>query len=294
MKPNRFARSLLAVFFGAVGVLIAQIVPPRELFFATGNYFFILAAIAFGILGFISPDLLKLAGKAGMSAISRQIASYLPQVSGNLRRKTSQTNKYINPVLVDTSVLVDGRIVEISASGFMFGTLLLMPSVIGELHRLSDSADEIKRARGRRGLDNLRQIQAEKNVKVEVLSFEPREGGVDEKLVRAAKSIGAKILTLDYNLNKVARVNKIKVLNINELASAVKTVVLPNERLNIKITAVGREKDQGVGYLDDGTMVVVEAGRGLLGKKVDVVVQKVLQTAAGKMVFGRIDESMSR
>src|SRR3989344_4388636 len=165
-----------------------------------------------------------------------------------------------------------------------------MPSVIDELHRLSDSPDEAKRARGRRGLDNLQILQRDKNIKTQLVSNEPKEGGVDAKLIRLAKSIRAKIITVDFNLNKVAKVNGIAVLNVNELAGAVKTPVLPGERMTIKITAVGREKDQGVGYLADGTMVVVSAGSKLVGKTVDVVVVKVLATAAGKMVFGRIRE----
>lgn len=298
MKFNTFVRLLLTVFFGAVGVLLAKIVSPQELFFVTGNYFFVLAAFSFGILGFISPDLLKLLGRAGIAAIARQIASYIPD-NVNIKvgplpftRKKKSSSKFVNSILVDTSVLIDGRLVEIARTGFVWGTLLLMPSVIAELHKLADSADEVKRARGRRGLDNLQQIQNDKNIKIELLSSDPQaEGGVDEKLVKAAKNLRAKILTVDFNLNKVAKVNKIAVLNINELANAVKTAVLPHEQLSIKITAVGREKDQGVGYLEDGTMVVVERGRDLVGRKVDVTVQKVLQTAAGKMVFARLQSA---
>lgn len=297
MRLNIFIRLILAILFGAVGVLIARIVPPPELFIATGDYFFVVAALAFGILGFISPDLLKLAGRAGIAALASQIASYLPAPSvlgvptifaRRKRQSKLAPDKFVNPMIVDTSALIDGRMVDVSKTGFVFGTFLVIPSVVDELHKLSDSADNIKRARGRRGLDNLQLIQKEKKVKVEMLSSEPKGQGVDDKLVRLAKSIRAKIVTVDFNLNKVARVNKITVLNINELANSVKTPVVPSDRLTIKVVLVGKERDQGIGYLEDGTMVVVEAGSSLVGKRVEVVVQKVLQTAAGKMVFAKL------
>ena len=299
MKSNIFFRIILAVFIGSVGVLIAKAVPPPELFVATGDLFFIVAALAFGILGFISPDLVRLAGRAGIAALASQIAGYIPNPSdisvaplifSRKSKLVKKSDKFVNPMLVDTSVLIDGRFIEVVRTGFVSGTLIVMPSVIDELHRLSDSPDEAKRARGRRGLDNLQILQRDKNIKTQLVSNEPKEGGVDAKLIRLAKSIRAKIITVDFNLNKVAKVNGIAVLNVNELAGAVKTPVLPGERMTIKITAVGREKDQGVGYLADGTMVVVSAGSKLVGKTVDVVVVKVLATAAGKMVFGRIRE----
>lgn len=297
MRINIFARVLLAVLFGTIGILIVRIVPPPELFFALGDSFFLVAALAFGILGFISPDLLRLAGRAGMVALASQIARYLPGANGigvpNLifskRNKFSKkASKFINPMLVDTSVLIDGRFNDVARSGFVFGTLVIIPSVISELHMLSDSADEGKRSRGRRGLDNLNQLQKEKKVKVSVVSTEPKGDGVDEKLVKLAKSLQAKLVTVDFNLNKVARVNKITVLNINELANSVRTPILPQDNLTIKVVAVGRERDQGVGYLDDGTMVVIEGGANLVGKFANVTVSKVLQSSAGKMVFGKM------
>jgi uncharacterized protein YacL len=260
-------------------------VTPPEIFAITGNYFLLVAIFAFGILGFILPELLELIGQAGVAALAGQIVSYLPG-----RRKSISKNhsKYPNPMVIDTSALIDGRIAEVVGTGFIWGTFLVIPSVISELHRLSDSTDELKRGRGRRGLDILGALQKEKSVRVEVLKTEPKEKTVDDKLVILAKQVGGKIVTVDYNLNKVAKVKGVKTLNINELANAVKTAVLPGERLKIQIKSVGREKNQGVGYLADGTMVVIEDGARLKGRNVDVEVLRVLQTAAGKMIFGKL------
>src|SRR3989344_2425206 len=162
MKSNIFFRIILAVFIGSVGVLIAKAVPPPELFVATGDLFFIVAALAFGILGFISPDLVRLAGRAGIAALAKQIAGYIPNPSdisvaplifSRKSKLVKKSDKFVNPMLVDTSVLIDGRFIEVVRTGFVSGTLIVMPSVIDDLHRLSDSPDEAKRARGRRGLD---------------------------------------------------------------------------------------------------------------------------------------------
>lgn len=296
MKFKIFLRPSLAIVFAFIGVVVARRGAPPELLGILGNWLLIMAALAFGILGFILPEVAELAGRAGIAALARQIAGYLPTPSSlsvptfPFRRKAaSSRGKYPNPLIVDTSVLIDGRIADIAASGFITGTLIVAPSVIGELHKLADLGDNLKRGRGRRGLDILAKLQKEKKVKVEILAKDdPSGAGVDEKLVKLAADLRGKLLTVDWNLNKVASVRKIAVLNINELANAVKTAVLPNERLMITIRNMGREKDQGVGYLSDGTMVVVEAGASLIGKEVEVSVQKVLQTAAGKMVFARI------
>lgn len=299
-KFKVFLRPALAIVLGFIGVLIARSAIPAEVFSFSARYFFILVAfVAFGILGFILPDILELAGRASITALARQIAGYLPSGSpGRLvaglslkRRKGAArlvAGKYTNPLLVDTSALIDGRLADIVETGFLSGTLLVLPAVVKELHQLSDSADEIRRQRGRRGLDVLSTIQRSKKIRVVVLNTEPKEAGVDDKLVRLAKQAGAKVITVDFNLNKVSHIRGVSVLNVNELANAVKTVVLPNERLNIMISTVGREKDQGVGYLKDGTMVIVEGGAILKGRRIAVNVVRVLQTVAGKMIFGKI------
>lgn len=293
MKFKILLRPSLAIVFAFIGVVVVRRGAP-EILAVFGNILLIAAALAFGILGFILPEVLELAGRAGIAALARQIVSYLPTPSGGLsvptfsfRKKSRGLGKGANPLICDTSVLIDGRIVDIAASGFILGTIIVAPSVIRELHTLADLGDSLKRGRGRRGLDVLAKLQKEKKVKVEILAKEPVGATVDEKLVELAHDSRGKLLTVDWNLNKVASARKIGVLNINELANAVKTAVLPGERLMVTVSNMGREKDQGVGYLADGTMVVVEEGAGFIGQTVNVVVGKVLQTAAGKMVFAR-------
>lgn len=297
MRLKLLLRPSLAVVFGFIGAALAKLATPFDIFSLTGDYFLLIAALAFGLLGFILPELLEIAGRAGIAAMAAQIASHLPSpptVMPGLpfrRRKKTAKNNYQRPFLIDTSVLVDGRILEVARAGFIFGTLLVMPSVIAELHRLSDSSDDMRRARGRRGLDILAQLQALKFVKSEILANEPTADSVDEKLVKLAKNYKGVVLTCDFNLAKVAKVSKVAVANINELASAVKTVVLPHQRLKILIKAKGKGKEQGVGYLADGTMVVVAGGGGFVGREIEATVEKVLQTAAGKMIFARLATS---
>lgn len=190
------------------------------------------------------------------------------------------------PKIIDTSVIVDGRIVEILESGFLEGPFILPRFILRELQTVADSTDANRRTRGRRGLEVLSRLQ-----ELGVLQVSERDyadvRGADAKLVRMAQDLGGKILTNDYNLNRVAHVEGVEVLNINELANAVKPVVLPGEEMLVQITREGKEPHQGVGYLDDGTMIVVEHGRRLIGETAGVVVTSVLQTAAGRMIFAK-------
>jgi len=191
------------------------------------------------------------------------------------------------PKLIDTSVIVDGRILEIVESGFLEGPLVLPRFVLRELQLIADSVDAMKRARGRRGLEVLAKLQ--ETVPLEIVDQDYADlTGVDAKLVRMGRERSAKLLTNDYNLNRVANVEGVAVLNINELAGAVKPVVLPGEELHVAIVRDGKEAHQGVGYLDDGTMIVVENGRRLMGEETDVQVTSVLQTVAGRMIFAKV------
>jgi len=194
--------------------------------------------------------------------------------------------------LIDTSVIVDGRILEIVECGFLEGPLVLPRFVLRELHLIADSADAMKRTRGRRGLEVLAKLQETIPLDIVETDF-PEIAGVDAKLVRLARDRGAKLVTNDYNLNRVAHVEGVAVLNINELAGAVKPVVLPGEELHVTIVRDGKESHQGVGYLDDGTMIVVENGRRLMGEDTDVQVTSVLQTVAGRMIFAKIKQKPS-
>jgi uncharacterized protein YacL len=195
-------------------------------------------------------------------------------------------------ILVDTSVIIDGRIADIAKTGFITGTLLIPRFVLNELQYVADSADRLRRQRGRRGMEILAQLQKDPHVPVQISDINvegTRE--VDDKLVILARQLKCPILTNDYNLNRIADLQGVTILNINELANAVKAVMLPGESIKVKVIQEGKEHNQGVGYLDDGTMVVVENGENYLNQTIPVVVSKVLQTAAGRMIFARPEEA---
>jgi uncharacterized protein YacL len=193
--------------------------------------------------------------------------------------------------ILDTSVIIDGRISDICAAGFLDGVLVIPQFVLRELQQVADSADPLKRNRGRRGLDILQKIQKMTTVAVQIVDDDfPHVREVDMKLIELAKSYEGKIVTNDFNLNKIAQLQGIEVLNINELANALKPIVLPGEIMRVFILKEGKEYNQGVAYLDDGTMVVVDNARKMISKTIDVSVTSVLQTTAGKMIFGKFDE----
>src|SRR5690554_680537 len=190
--------------------------------------------------------------------------------------------------VLDTSVIIDGRIADICKTGFIEGTLLIPEFILEELRHITDSSDVLKRNRGRRGLDILKQMQKDPNIIVEIINQDFEElQEVDSKLVKLAQLMDARIVTNDYNLNKVAELQGVSVLNINELANAVKPIVLPGEEMDVKVIKEGKEEGQGVAYLDDGTMIVVDEGVKYMNKKISVLVTSILQTAAGRMIFAK-------
>ena len=192
-------------------------------------------------------------------------------------------------VLLDTSVIIDGRIADISQTGFIHGTVVIPRFVLNELQHIADSPDVLRRNRGRRGLDMLNKLQKESKAPIKISDVDvPEAREVDSKLVRLDKDLGCLIITNDYNMNRVTELEGIRVLNINELANAVKTVVLPGESLTVNIIQEGKELGQGVGYLDDGTMVVIEDGRRYIDQTIEVTVTRVLQTVAGRMIFAQL------
>jgi uncharacterized protein YacL len=200
-----------------------------------------------------------------------------------------------NLKILDTSVIIDGRIADICETGFMEGIFIVPQFILRELQHIADSHDPLRRARGRRGLDILHRIQKISNIEVRIVEEDfPNIKEVDSKLIALAKAMNAKVITNDFNLNKVAEVQGVPVLNINELANALRPVVLPGEKMKVFIIKEGKEYNQGVAYLDDGTMVVVENGRRYIGKNVETVVTSVLQSTAGRMIFTRIAEEVER
>nr|MBO6295419.1 TRAM domain-containing protein [Schwartzia sp. (in: firmicutes)] len=267
-----------------------------------GNYLPVVFAIVFGYLGiritmtkreeiadmfsFIPrffKDVLK-AREVRQEPAPAPIPEPLPEIKTEMP-ETGEDKRY---KLLDTSAIIDGRIADVIDSGFLEGTLLIPVFVLEELQRIADSADALKRARGRRGLDILQKIRSEAKLAVEIDSRDFDDiAEVDSKLVRLGQLVGGKIVTNDYNLNKVSELQGVPVLNVNELANAVKPVVVPGESMRVTVVKDGKEQGQGVAYLDDGTMIVIEGGHRHLNQNIDVEVTSALQTAAGRMIFAK-------
>ncbi len=204
--------------------------------------------------------------------------------------KSNQSKSYSGrPKILDTSVIIDGRILDLLQTGFIEGKIIIPTFVLDELRHIADSSDSLKRTKGRRGLDILNEIQKQLSVPVVIKEFNTKEKiEVDSKLLKMAEKLDAFVVTNDYNLNKVAEVRGVKVLNINELANAVKPMLVPGEEMTVTVIKAGKENGQGIAYLNDGTMIVVEGGSGKIGETLKVVVTSVLQTAAGRMIFTKI------
>jgi uncharacterized protein YacL len=228
------------------------------------------------------------------------ILGYLGLVIGSKKAeevsfRAADSRKLMDHRLLDTSVIIDGRIADICDTGFVDGELIVPRFVLNELQFIADSSDSMKRSRGRRGLDVLNRMQKSTAINIEIVEQDfPKIKGVDGKLVALAQKLNAKLLTNDYNLNKVAELQGVRVLNVNELANAMKPVVLPGEQMTVKIIREGKEQGQGVGYLDDGTMIIVDSAQKMINTTVDVVVTSVLQTTAGRMIFTELKEAADK
>jgi len=238
----------------------------------------LVAAVVFGGVGVI-----LLAGRAGeLSSLFG--GRFGPVANDGAGKGWSNGQRF----LVDTSAIIDGRIADISEAGFIQGSLVLPRFVLDELRHIADSADALRRNRGRRGLDILNRLQKESPVPIEITDNDYEDvQEVDSKLVKMASTLSCPIITNDFNLNRVAELEGVRVLNINQLANAVKSVVLPGEEMAIRVIQEGKETGQGVGFLDDGTMVVVEGGRRHLNDEIEIIVTRVLQTVAGRMIFAQ-------
>jgi uncharacterized protein YacL len=258
-----------------VGLIIAALLSPvlASLPPPIGDYLPFLAAVLFGYLGM-----------AVMTMRQKDIFAVL----GSRFSSGGEASREDRPVLLDTSVIIDGRISDISQTGFIQGTMLVPRFVLNELQHVADSPDALRRNRGRRGLDMLNRLKEESVAPVRITDMDaPEAHDVDDKLIQLAKNLRCPIITNDYNMNRVAQLQGVLVLNINELANAVKSVLLPGETISVKVIQEGKELGQGVGYLDDGTMIVIEEGRPYIGQTIPILVKKVLQKTEGRLVFAQ-------
>src|ERR1043166_7706261 len=276
---KRLIGAVIGSIFGILGAYLFSVVIKNSIVHSESQRFLMLMVMLLMsyvglIVGANKGDLLNLAALGGIFGAEKQ------------GRKSFK--------ILDTSVIIDGRIADIAETGFLDGVVVIPQFVLRELQLVADSADSLKRNRGRRGLDILQRVQKMVTVSVQIVEDDfPTGREVDVKLIELAKVYEGKIITNDFNLNKVAQLQGVEVLNINELANALKPIVLPGETMRVFILKEGKEYNQGVAYLDDGTMVVVDNARKMIGKNIDISVTSVLQTTAGKMIFGKWDERMA-
>jgi len=270
------------IIIGALGLIVGLIIANLLGFaFSRIPWFGVIlptiGSLLFGYLGWV------------VAVRKREDLINLVHIIPGLRSQRESPESQSSTKILDTSVIIDGRIADIAESGFIEGPILIPSFVLEELQHIADSADSLRRNRGRRGLDILNKMQKELPIPVKIYDrpVGSPETEVDRKLVMLARKLQAKILTNDFNLNKVAELQGVPVLNINELANAVKPVVLPGEEMEVQLIRDGKEPGQGVGYLDDGTMVVVDGGKQFIGDRITVLVTSVLQTSAGRMIFAK-------
>ena len=265
-----------------VGLIIANLLAYSLSFIPfVGNYLPIILNITLGLLGIT----------VGLNKREESVNFYKKSI-GRFKKRDRAVSQY-QPKILDTSVIIDGRVADICQTDFLEGELIIPRFVLNELQAIADSSEPLKRNRGRRGLDVLNKINKIHTNKIKIISQDYHDlKSVDTKLIRLAKDLDAKVLTNDYNLNKLAQLENVSVLNINDLSNALKSVILPGEELITQIIKEGKESGQGVAYLDDGTMIVVENGVKNIGDKVKVIVTSILQTPAGRMIFGRVKEKI--
>lgn len=300
MNVKVILRLICAVIFAIVAIIFSELVPP--LGDLNPNLLRALITLTSALIGFlIFPDIATTSTKVGLSLFNLSLNRITAEVSSQMLRLQRDTFRPSSagvipqvggislnrPLILDTSAIIDGRILDIARTGFLSGLILIPNFVLIELQQVSDSSDNLKRARGRRGFEIVSELKKVAGIKVEIWDKEAINKAVDERLLRLAKSLHGKIITTDFNLNKLATAHGVLVLNVNDLSNAVKTVAVPGESLELKIMHVGKDPKQGVGYLVDGTMIVLENGSDILGKTVKVEVTRVIQGSAGRMIFSK-------
>lgn len=278
------AQQLIAGVMGLIISLILAALLALPLSLLPAPYSGLLPVLVAIVLGYVGSTIFAMRRRDVFELFSGSLSS----IGGVAAPINDEGLTATRDVLLDTSVIIDGRIADISQTGFIMGPMIVPRFVLNELQYIADSSDPLRRNRGRRGIEMLNRMQADSVVPVKITDMDVEgEEEVDEKLILLAKRLGCAIVTNDFNLNRIAELHGVLVLNINDLANAVKTIYLPGEELQIEIIQEGKEIGQGVGFLEDGTMVVIEQGRDYIGKTIITTVTKVLQTSAGRMIFAR-------
>lgn len=302
MRITKVLRLVLAVVFALTAFIFTEVLPDIPPF----NRIFlrIVITVWFGLMGYgLFPDLAKIVSTTTLRFVNSFVSRLSAEITSQmLRLQRAPGGNLIgsgaaapiggvavhHPLLLDTSAIIDGRILDIAKTNFISGTILIPSFVLTELQQVADSSDFLKRTRGRRGFEIVDELKKVRGLRVEIWDKDGAGKGVDEKLLKLAKNIHARIITTDFNLNRLATVSNILVLNINELSNAVKTVAVPGEKLKVKVVHLGKDAKQGVGYLPDGTMIVLEDGADLVGQEVETEVTRLIQVAAGRMIFVKL------
>ncbi len=301
---NNVEQTNVTIFFIVLIIAVSVLFLTKKLLKISFPYFFMgLLGIILGLLigSLAAAPLSKLPGPYGtwvpmivdvfvavatldlFIAQARPAADFFHKVTTRIFGKEESI---VNQIVVDTSALIDGRLEQIAQSGFIMGELLIPQFVLGELQKIADSEEPLRRAKGRRGLESLDRMQHSSKIALKIIDdLDSSREPVDARLIKTAKKRNSKIITVDYNLNRVAKIQKVEVLNVNELAESLKPSLIPGEEISVKIIQKGKEAGQGVGYLPDGTMIVVEGGQNLVGKEINCEVVRIYHTVAGKMIF---------
>ncbi|MDO8619445.1 MAG: TRAM domain-containing protein [Candidatus Daviesbacteria bacterium] len=301
MSLKLILRLVMAVFAGTLAVIYSELIP--SLNGLNPLLVRVVFTIISGLVGFmIFPDLASKITNLVLALFNLlvvRLATEILNQTMRLPRETlhfpfmshstaSPTVSLQRPMILDTSAIIDGRLLDVAKTGFLSGTVLIPSFVLTELQQVADSSDFLKRSRGRHGFELVEELKKVKSIRIEIWDREVGGKQVDEKLLRLAKSLHGRIVTTDFNLNRLASVSNVSVLNVNDLANAVKTVAIPGEKLEIKVTHLGKDQNQGIGYLNDGTMVVIKDGAEKVGQNLKVEVTKNLQSPAGRMIFAKI------
>lgn len=295
-------RIVLAIVFALIAFIFTEVVPDLPPF--NKITLRIVITLWFGLMGYgLFPDLAQLVSTATVRFVNSLVSRLSVEITSQMMRIQKpqgfgSSNNFSavspiggvavsHPLILDTSAIIDGRILDIAKTHFLSGTILIPSFILIELQQVADSADYLKRSRGRRGFEVVDELKRVKGLRIEIWDKDAAGKNPDEKLLKMAKNLHGRIITTDFNLNRLATVSNIIVLNINELANSVRSIAIPGEKLKVKIVHLGKDPKQGVGYLPDGTMVVVEDGAELVGKEIDTEVARLIQVAAGRMIFVR-------